>query len=134
MEKETETLYKKVGRKYVPVAARWYEDRHSDHMQVGAFRLTYAYTDGGRRYEYDVTPSTAPMMAAMLVARQAMEDAIREAVKMRPATPKPYTKKQLAIIDQFKKDMGGMYPSWWTESTIYDISEAAMKAVMDYRL
>ena len=52
---------------------------------------------------------------------------------MRPDTPKPYTKKQLAIIEQFKKDMGGMYPSWWTESSGYDISEAAMKAVMDYK-
>jgi hypothetical protein len=133
MEKETEILYKKVGRKYVPVAARWYEERHSDQMQVGTFRLTYAYSHGGRRYEYDVTPATAPMFAAMLVARQAIDDAIREAVKMRPDTPKPYTKKQLAIIEQFKKDMGGMYPSWWTESSGYDISEAAMKAVMDYK-
>jgi len=133
MEKETETLYKKIGRKYVPVAARWYEDRNTDQMQVGTFRLTYAYSDGGRRYEYDVTPTTAPMVAAMMVARRAMDDAIGEAVKMRPSTPKPYTKKQLAIIEQFKKDMGGMYPSWWTESSGYDISSAAMKAVMDYK-
>jgi hypothetical protein len=106
MEKETEILYKKVDRKYVPVAARWYEERHSDQMQVGTFRLTYAYSNGGRRYEYDVTPATAPMFAAMLVAKQAIDDAIREAVKMRPDTPKPYTKKQLAIIEQFKKRYG----------------------------
>ena len=133
MEKETETLYKKVGRKYLPVAARWYEDRDADQMQVGTFRLTYAYCNGGRRYEYDVTPATAPMVAAMMVARQAMDDAIREAVKMRPDTTKPYTKKQLAIIEQFRKDMGGMYPIWWAESSVYDISEAAIKAVMDYK-
>lgn len=69
----------------------------------------------------------------MMVARKAMEDAIREAVKMRPDTPKPYTKKQLAIIEKFRKDMGGMYPSWWAESSGYDISEAAMKAVLDYK-
>jgi hypothetical protein len=134
MEKETETLYKKVGRKYVPTAARWYEDRHADQMPVGTFRLTYAYSDGGRRYEYDVTPATAPMVAAMMVARQAMDDAISEAVKMRPSTPKPYTKKQLVIIEQFRKDMDGMYPQWWTESSGYDISSAAIKAVMDYKL
>jgi hypothetical protein len=131
MEKETETLYKKVGRKYVPFISQWH-DAHLDQMKVGTFRLTYAYSDGGR-YEYDVTPATAPMVAAMMVARQAMENAIGEAVKMRLNTANPYTKKQLEIIEQFRKDMGDMYPSWWTESSKYDISEAAMKAVLDYK-
>lgn len=133
MEKETETLYKKVGRKYVPVAARWYEDRDCDQLPVGTFRLTYAYTSGGRRYEYDVKPDTASVMAAMLVARKAMEEKVSELLSMRPQTPKAYTKKQLEIIAKFKKDMGGMYPSWWTDSSAYEISQAALKAVMDYK-
>ena len=45
---KTETLYKKVGRKYVPVSAHWAEDNRMDSMKVGTFRLTYAYADGAR--------------------------------------------------------------------------------------
>jgi len=129
----TKALYKKVGRKYVPMAAQWYEESGRDQLNAGTFRLTYAYTDGGTRYEYDVTPATAPMVAAMMVARVAMESAIRDASKMRPNTDQAYTKKQKALIDKFRLDMGGMYPSWWVEGNAYDISEAAMKAVLEFK-
>lgn len=130
---EAETVYKKVGRKYVPIAVRWYEDARMDQMPVGTFRLLYAYSDGGRRYEYDVIPATAPVVAAMTIARAAMEEAIRDACKMRPSTPQSYTKKQQALIAKFREDMGGMMPSWWTENSSYVISERAMQAVMEYR-
>ncbi len=130
---KTEPMYKKVGRKYVPVAAQWYEEREKDQMKVGTFRLTYAYGDGGQRYEYDVSPATAPMVAAMLVARVAMESAIREASKMRPNTSQVYTKKHQSLISKFREDMGSMYPSWWVEGSAYDISEAAMRAVLEFK-
>lgn len=133
IEKPTTTLYEKVGRKYIPVAARWHEERDTEQMPVGTFRLIHAYSDGGKRYEYAVEPATAPMVAAMMIAKQAMEDAIREACKMRPSAPQPYTKKQQALIDKFRGDMGGMMPSWWTEQSSYEISDAAMKAVMEFR-
>lgn len=131
--KDTTPLYEKRGRKYVPVSARWYEDSNADQMPVGTFRLTYAYRNGGHRYEYDVTPATAPMVAAMMIARYSMEEAMREASKMRPSTPRAYTKKQQALIAKFREEMGGMMPSWWTEKTSYQISEAAIKAVLEYR-
>jgi len=130
--KETTTLYEKRGRKYIPVAARWQEMYDVEQMPVGTFKLVYAYSSGGRRYEYQVTPATAPMMAAMMVAKNAMEEAIREASKMRPIGGK-YTKEQQALIAKFREDMGGMMPGWWTEQSSYEISEAAMKAVIEYR-
>ena len=131
MNKPTETLYRKMGRKYVPVASSAQYDH--DHMKAGTFRLVYAYGDGGHRYEYEVTPATAPMVAGMMIARVAMEDAIREASKMRPSTPLPYTKKQRAAIERFRADMGGMFPTWWTENSAYEISDAAMRAVLEFR-
>lgn len=132
--KETTTLYKKVGRKYIPVAAKWYEDAGKDQMPVNSFRLTYAYKDGGRRYEYQVTPATAPMVAAMMVAKVAMEEKLRDMGRMHPmGTLTPYTKKQLAAIERFKVEMGGMYPSHWTERSAYEISRAAMDAVMGFK-
>lgn len=133
IEKQTIPLYEKRGRKYVPVHARWYEDSNVEQMPVGTFKLIHTYADGGRRYEYEVTPATAPMAAAMMIARAAMEDAIRESSRMRPSTMQPYTKKQLAAIVRFQEEMGGMFPSHWTENSAYQISEAAMKAVLEFR-
>lgn len=131
---ETTPLYRKVGRKYVPVAAHWYEDHNADRQAVGTFRMTYAYQDGGRMYEYNVTPSTAPMVAAAMIAKGAMVDAIRQQSSMRPMGGlTPYTKKQLAAIERFKQDMGGMYPMHWTSQSAYDIADAAVNAVLEFR-
>lgn len=132
--KDTTPIFKKVGRKYVPVASQWYDDGNTDQMDAGTFRLTYARRDGCRRYEYNVTPATAPMVAAMAIARAAMEDKIRDLGRMRPmGTLKPYTKRQQALIEKFRSDMGGMYPSHWTENSAHEISSAAMKAVIEFR-
>ena len=129
------TLYEKRGRKYVPVAAHWADER--DKMKVGQFRLTYCYTDGARRYEYNVTPATAPFVAAALIARHAMEDAIRERVISKEHIKNvPYTKKQLAILKRFRKEMsdaGGLWPNWWQHTSSYELSEAAIKAVQEFK-
>ncbi len=131
---KTETLYKKVGRKYVPVSAHWAEDARMDSMRVGTFRLTYAYADGARRYEYEVTPATAPASAAMMIAKQAMCEAIREASKTRPQGGIiKFNKKQIALIKKFREEMGGMMPSWWIEGFDYTVADAAIKAVMEYK-
>jgi len=129
----TEPLYKKAGRKYVPVVGTWYEDRCTDQMKVGTFRLVYCYADGARRYEYEVTPATAPVMAAMQVAKLAMIEKIRDMSQMRPSGVMPYTKRQQALIEQFKLAMGGMYPSHWQQSSAGEIADAAIKAVLEYR-
>jgi len=128
--KPTETLYKKVGRKYVPVSAHW-SDNNGDQMAVGTFRLTYAYEDGARRYEYEVKPDTASFVAASMIAKIAMESAIKEASKMRASGE--WRKAQLAAIDEFREKMGGMFPTWWNEQSAYDISEAAIRAVAEFK-
>ena len=131
---ETTALYKKVGRKYVPVAAQWDEPVTKDRQAVGTFRLTYAYADGGRRYEYDVTPATAPAAAAMMIAKLAMEEKLRDMARMRPMGEiSPYSMKHRALISKFRDDMGGMYPSHWTEESAHRISEAAIKAVLEFK-
>lgn len=129
------TLYEKRGRKYVPVQDRWDDGR--DCMKVGQFRLTYCYSEGGRRYEYEVTPATASFVAAATVAREAMEDAIRQRViSTEHIKNVPYTKKQLAILKRFRKEMsdaGGLLPNWWQHTSAYELSEAAIKAVQEFK-
>jgi hypothetical protein len=76
---DTEPLYRKVGRKYVPAysLSEWSYDK--DMMPVGSFRLVHAYSDGGRRYAYEVTPDTAGWVAAATLAVHAMTEAIHKA-------------------------------------------------------
>jgi len=132
--KKVETMYKKVGRKYVPVGIRWYEDHNcSGSMNVGTFLLTYAYTEGGRMYEYSVKPDTASFIAASMVARKAMEEKITEFAKAKPSGTKKYTDKQLAAIAEFREKMGGMFPTWWIENSSYDIAKAGIDAVINYK-
>ena len=132
-EKQAQPLYSKVGRKYVPIAARWHEDANADQMAVNTFRLTYAYADGGRRFEYAVTPDTAGFMAAALVAKVAMENAIRDASMPRPSRPTRYTKAQLACIEQFRRDMAGLAPDFWAGVPSHEVADAGIKAVLEYR-
>ncbi len=127
------TLYEKRGRKYIPVSERWYGE---DEMKVGEFRLTYCYQDGGKRYNYNVTPATASFVAAAMIARTALEEAIREKSVAKPHVPKNYTKKQKEIIERFRKEMldaGGLLPHWWEDTSVYYLSEAAIKAVQEYK-
>ena len=125
------TLYRKEGRRYVPHEVRWSDP--SDGMKVGTFRLTYAYAEGGRRYEYEVTPDTAGFVAASVLYRQAIETAINEAAMASPQLGcKPYTKRQLAIIETFRRDMaatGGLVPTWWQFKSSWQISQAAIEAM-----
>ena len=131
---ETEILYEKIGRRYVPKWDVWNDPK--DLMKPGQFRLTYAYGDGGYRYEYDVTPSTAAWVAASMLAQHAIEEAIREAAPAKPSEPRVYTKKQQEIIKRYRAEMaaaGGNLPEWWAITSPRDIAKAAIEAVKNWR-
>jgi len=130
---KTEPLYKKVGRKYVPVQAYWHEDSASDQMAVGTFRLVYAYADGGRRYEYEVKPDTAGFMAAAMIAKAAMEDSIRAMSTMQPSGVFRYNKAQLKCIEKFHRDMDGLAPTHWMQAPSHEIVDAGIKAVLEFK-
>ena len=78
-----------------------------------------------REYAYN----SAGFVAAATVAREAMEAAIRQAATYRPTSQKKFTKRQLELIEQFKRDMGMSYPLWWQESSADDIVRAGIDAV-----
>ena len=122
---ETETLFRKVGRKYVPAysLSEWSYDK--DLMPVGSFRLVHAYSDGGRRYAYDVTPDTAGWVAAATLAVHAMTEAIHKANQFTVPSPKPWTKKQQAAIAQANsilKAAGIWSGRGWTTALAYDVA------------
>jgi len=123
----SEIFYKKVGRKYVPVASGELYDY--DLKKANGFILTHR-KDCQTAYEYEVKPDNASFVAAAMVARQAMEEAIHEASKMHPSGGvKAYTPKQRKIIKQFQEDMGGMAPVYWSSKTSWEIAQAGIDAV-----
>ena len=128
-----EPLYKKQGRRYVPAysVTDWSFDR--DAMRVGTFRLTYAYQDGGRRYEYDVTPDTAGWAAAALLAKHAMVEAMRDAaLKHKPASVVPLTKKKQCAVAQARAILqeAGVLSSMWEGVSPEAIADAAIATVL----
>lgn len=129
-----EVLYKKVGRKYVPVR-QTFGGYDSPTIPVGTFVITYAYTGGGRSYTYDVTPDTASFVAAAKVAQKAMEKAIQEKCKYKPEHVK-WTKKQRDIMADFQHQMfkaGGNMPTWWTSASGYEIAQTGIDAARNYK-
>jgi hypothetical protein len=85
-----------------------------------------------------VTPDTAGFVAAAMIAREALEKAICNAVIAKPSLPttRPYTPKQKRIVEQFRKDMadaGGLVPDWWTAKSAYEIVTAVIEAVRSYK-
>ena len=134
---EGEALYRKVGRKYIPVGNSMSDSYDRDLMKIGEFRLVFCSGDGERRYQHGVTPDTAGWHAAAMIAHKAIKDAIKEAAVHKPqlGRAKAYTKKQIALIEEFRKSMvaaGGFMPDYWQSSSPYDIADAAIKAVANY--
>lgn len=129
---ETETLYKKVGRKYVPVSRYMAED-FTRKINIGQFILVgSSATDSSVTYCYTVTPDTAGFVAASQIARGAMTKALVEQMRQRPMKPQPFTKAQRKAIDECAQKIGMDFPAWWSSSSVSDIVDAGIKAVRYY--
>jgi predicted outer membrane protein len=132
-----EVLYKKIGKRYIPAfnVERSYDN---DLMKPGTFRLTYCYTDCGRRYNYDVTPDTASFVAAAEMFRYEMEQAVLEASKAVEQQDKDYskryTKEQKQVIAQCRDllDKSGVTtPLWWQHRSGWDMSKHIIERMKD---
>ena len=129
----SETRYKKVGRRYRPVAASI--DDSDLKIPVGAALLITCTEPGSRTYMKNVDPDRAAFLAAATLFRHAMVQAINEAAKYTPSsTARPYSKAQQDCIRRFREEMnsiGSLLPEYWTSSSAQRIAEAAIKAVED---
>lgn len=132
---ETEPLYRKEGRRYIPTYSLAAWNCEGDLMPVGSFRLVHAYSDGGRRYEYDVTPDTAAWVAAATLAVHAMTEAIHKANQHTIAGGTPWTKKQQAAIAQANAilEAAGIWSRrGWTTAAAHDVAKAGIDAVRQW--
>lgn len=96
----TEVFYKKVGRKYVPVAE--YNSSLLDSIPYGHFLLS-VFENGSSRSR--VMPAFAPMIAAGLYSKDTITRAIREASELRPRNI-PVTPGQAAAWKKLQEEFG----------------------------
>jgi hypothetical protein len=115
--------YEKVGRKYVPVSE--YDSDFLDSFTKGT-HLVMSYP-GGKSIRYNIDPNYAAMIAAGRVAEDAVSDAIRKALDLRPQK-QPITEHQQKLwrelAESFKQDD---YPL--IRPAARDAAEAAIKAM-----
>lgn len=94
------TLYKKIGRRYKPVA----EHEEWDSYPAGAHLVICQPGSTMRRFNVD--PDRAGLLAAAEPLRDQIRALVMELHKMRP-TRRPVTQKQAAAWRRFQKAMGG---------------------------
>jgi hypothetical protein len=118
-------FYKKVGRRYVPVAE--YDNDMMDALPKGNHLLS-VYPGGASR-RYNVDPAYAPMIAAGRVAEDAVCRAIQKASELRP--------KQATITPEQKRAWNALAEAFGDELctlqglSIRDCAEAGVRAMQD---
>jgi hypothetical protein len=116
-------LYKKVGRKYEPVAE--YDSVYLDSFPKGN-HLVMCYP-GGQSRRFNIEPAHAPMIAAGRVAEDAICRAISKAAELRPPkTPITENQKQAweALAVAFGDDLCTLQGL-----SVHDCAEAGVKAM-----
>ena len=119
------TLYKKVGRRYVPVAE--YSNEVVDSFPKGT-HLVMCYP-GGQSRRFNIDPAYAPMIAAGRVAEDAMSEAIRKASEMKPQRT-PLTEGQRRAWKKLAKEFGDDLATLQINSA-RDIAEAGIRAMQE---
>ncbi len=105
MSGDTVTLYRKQGRRYVPVSE--YERMQGDEWRQGC-NLT-VITPGVTFHRVSVKPSKAGLLAALYLHREACIEAIRKMTEARPIIKEPLTPKQAKAWQQWQDACGSLH-------------------------
>ncbi len=123
--KSSTLFYKKVGRRYVPVAE--YDSEYLDSFPKGT-HLVMCYP-GGQSRRFNVSPNYAAMIAAGRLAEDAICRAISKASELRPPST-PITPEQRKAWDALSQAFGDEI-STLRGLSIHDCAEAGVKAMME---
>lgn len=119
------TLYKKVGRRYVPVAE--YSNEVVDSFPKGT-HLVMCYP-GGQSRRFNIDPAYAPMIAAGRVAKDVISQAVHKASEMKPQRAL-LTEGQRRAWKKLAKEFGDDLATLNLGSA-RDIAEAGVQAMME---
>ena len=118
-------FYKKVGRRYVPVAE--YDNDYLDSFPKGT-HLVMCYP-GGQSRRFNIDPNYAAMIAAGRVAEDAICKAINTASEMRPQST-PITEGQRKAWAKLAKEFGNDLCTLRGLS-VHDCAEAGITAMQE---
>ena len=127
MTKTTKTVfYKKVGRRYKPVAE--YDQEHLDSFPKGT-HLVMCYP-GGQSRRFNIDPNYAAMIAAGRVAEDAISRVIMEKSALRvPEKQRPLTEEQRLAWERLSETFGEeRYALEWC--SYREAAEAGVSAMM----
>ena len=117
------TLYKKVGRRYKPVA----EHEHWDSYPAGAHLVICQ--PGSTMRRFGIEPDRAGLLAAAEPLRAEIRTLVMELHRMRP-TRRPVTLAQQAAWRRFQKAMGG--EGYWVEyASVGEIADAVVDLIVE---
>ena len=91
-------FYKKQGRRYIPVSE--YDQELNDAIREGTHLIIS--TPGKLTRRYNVDPSFAPMIAAGIIAEDAISDVIMKVLSFTPERP-PVTPEQKAAWVNYRQ-------------------------------
>jgi hypothetical protein len=119
------TLYKKQGRRYVPVGE--YTPEWDNNFPDGVHIVVTKPGISSRRYK--INPAFAPLIAAGLYAEDAMARAISDASAAQPSK-QPLSADEMAAWKHMEKVFGDklMYISY---PSAFDIAQAGIKAMQE---
>lgn len=120
-----ETIFRKVGRKYVPVGE--YDPAFMDHWPYGINMVVVR--DGHTMYRYQVDPNTAGLLGAGLMCKDAIAKAIHQAAEMRP-NPAPVSERARELWEELREELGaGAY--FLEYPAVSEIANAAIRELHD---
>lgn len=117
------TFYVKRGRRYYPVR---HCDPELDRAMPPGHHLV-SVRPGLESRRYNIEPALAPLIAAGLVAEEAMVSGIVDAMKLQP-TPARITARQQALLAELTKSMNRPDMRWLRRSAS-DVARAGVQAL-----
>lgn len=118
-------FYKKVGRKYEPVAE--YDNDWMDSFPKGSHLVSCLPGITSRRFNID--PAFAPMIAAGIYSEDEIAKAIMKSSEMRPANVK-WSNKEKEAFNEFLSVLGESERFMVSYGSARDAAEAGVKAMM----
>ena len=121
-----ETFYRKIGRRYHPVA--YYDSDLMDSLPVGVHLL--CILPGGRSFTRTINPDHSALLGALRLHRNAILDAIQ--IRCASTSTRPLTKKELAGLEAYKKAAGNdslMLARPSAMAMVYALEDALIAAI-----
>ena len=131
MKLTTETLYRKEGRRYIPVAEGLHDiwqTRYHNIFPEGVHLVVVK--PGSTSYKFKIEVDNVGILAAAKIKQDKIRDIIIEGHKLRPSERKPLTEYQRKKYDEFVASMND--DKYYLEyAPLQEIAENVIKELLD---